>query len=306
MIHRITSLIALLAFASSAIAQETTSSADLRPVWEQGQSSKYRVVSERITAAQVVGVGKPRGSRLKVLAEITWTVTQAQPDGGGVCKMTVDQMQMLMTDGSGKQYKVTAEGAPPENLEKAQALVRAMIGKEMTVNVAADGSIDSVSGWQAIKTAAGEAAQNMNESDFRETATELALLVGGSATTAPGSSWTRRFDWSHEMGDLRMDSTYRLEGVEEIAQIPIAMIQGQSKLDLTIDQSKFNGQDVNVRITEGQETAQIMYDLSRHEVVGRNTDRTLGLEMKLNVQGRQFTQVIKQRLVTSTLRIAEN
>lgn len=305
MIYRSMMFVAVLALAGLAHAQDESAGTDLRPIWEKGQESRYRVVTERLTAAQVLGVSKPRASKFKVLAEITWQVADADANGGGTCKMTVDKMEMLITDYTGKQVKIASHGSVPEKLQSAQDLIQAMLDKQLTVEVANDGTVTSVSGWKAIKNAAGDAGDKMKESDFIETATELALVVGGAADVSDGSSWNRRFDWTHEMGDLAIDTTYRFEGVEAIADVPVAMINSESKIDIEVDRSKLKSPDVQVRVTAGQETAQIMYDLSRGEVVGRNVDRTLGLEMKLTVQGRQFTQVIKQRMVSSALRIAE-
>ncbi len=310
MLHRIIAALAVaLLLAPLAPAQDIAGavpdSIDLRPIWQTGQTSRYRLSSERLTTAQVLNVGKPRSTGMKVLADVTWQVTDADPDGGGACRMTIDRMVMLVSDAQGQKAKITRDSAP-EKLKSAQTLLRAMIDKPLTVKVAPDGSVRDVAGWESIRNNAGEAGKNLTESDFVETATDMALLVGGTAAADVGDAWNEDFNWSHEMGELQLDTTFKLQGIEAIAGIPIATIQADSKVNVAFDKQKLaKANDVKVKLKKGQETGQIIYDPTRHEVVGRNTDRDLVFEMKLNVSGRQFTQVIEQRLNSQVIRLEE-
>jgi hypothetical protein len=296
------SLLGTIAVAQDAPADNTV---DLRPIWETGQVSRYRTTTQRVTQAQVVGVGKPRSSGLRVAADVTWEVLEAKPEGGGTCRMTVDNMIMAVTDAKGKVLKVTKNNAP-ENLKKAQTLLKAFIGKAMTVKVAADGRVTDVSGWDSVRNAAGEGGKNLEEADFIESATEMAVLVGGAQAASAGNTWNEKFTWSHEMGKLHVDTSYKVDGIEEVANIPIVTINTQSKLKVDVDKSKLNAErKVKIKLTKGEESSSIIYDTTRNEVVGRNTDRDMVFEMSLTVQNRTFKQVIRQRLNSQVLRIGE-
>lgn len=303
-------LACLTAVAAPARAQATTADAPaaavaLRPIWTEGQTSRYQTDTRRVTVMQIKGIGKPRKTIMDVQAKYTWQVVKADPAGGGTCRLTVDEMKVVMTDAQGKKHEVTATRAE-KSLSGVQQLVKAMQNKPLTCQVASDGTISSTSGWQAIRTAAGDAGKNLSEADFIETATDLAVMPGVPASAMPGATWDKQFTWDHEVGKLSLDNTYKLLAVESIEGVPVAMVDRQSELDLTVDPKKLpDNQNVTLRVTKADAAAKIMFDMSRNEVVGQYSVRALQFQMQLRHEGRQFTQVIQQQLSTQVLRIEE-
>jgi hypothetical protein len=280
---------------------------DLRPTWVDGQTSRYRIVTERLTTVRLADMAESHSSHMKLTSQVTWQVIDADDGGGGTCRMTINDMQVVLTDPAGREHTVTRTRADEEHLKPVQNLLKGMTAKPLTVTVASDGRVTDVAGWQKVRTAAGEAGENITETDFHEAATDLALLVGGPAQTAAGDRWSEKFDWDHQTGTLHLDTTFTLIGTETIADIPIATIDSNSDLTLTVDKAKLGerADRTTVRLKDGTESMQVIYDLSRHEAVGRNTDRSLTLEMTLQGSGSRQTRYIDQRIRSQVLRIAE-
>jgi hypothetical protein len=303
---------ALLAAPDATTAQpadDAPESHDLRPLWEDGQTARYRSITRRLTTIEITGPNLDRTQQtvLHFQTDLTWHVTDADPDGGGTARMRIDDIQARLTNAAGTEYRVTPDEAP-EQLQALQTLVRAMVGAEMTVEVADDGRITGVTGWKAIQRQGGEAAAQLKEVDFIEMASELAVLVGGAADRQPGARWDADFAWDHELGTLQLETDYELESVERVAGVPLAIVAGESDVDFQVDverASQPDGPKVDVRFEGGSQTSQIFYDLTRHEVAGRNLDRTLRFKVTLSFQGRQIEQHREARESTQVLRLAE-
>jgi hypothetical protein len=298
--------IAALLIVSPASAQQIETPVDLRPVWQDGQTAKYKTITRRVTAAQVRGVGKPRTSVMDVTAIVNWQVVDANPDGGGKCIMTVEDLKVEVTPASGEKKTITKDRAE-EDLKSVQQLIRGMIGKPVTVQVAKDGRVTSASGWQAIRNASGDAGKSLTETDFIESATELAPLTGGKQGADMAGKWSEKFTWDHEMGELHLNSDFKVTGIESVAGIGLVTIEGESKTTFTPDNAKLNkgGPQVNLKLAKGAAKQSIMYDLSRHEVVGRDMTRSLIFQMDIEYEGRKFQQIIQQQMRTQVLRMEE-
>jgi len=317
--HRLTSCVLSLALLLSvlvampasaqeeAVEQAIETPVDLRPLWEDGQTAKYKSITRRVTAAQVRGMGKPRTSVMDVTAIVNWTVVDADPDGGGQCSMTVEDLSVEVTGPTGEKQSVTADRAD-EDLKPVQELIRGMIGKPVTVQVAGDGTITSATGWQAIRNASGDAGKNLTENDFIESAAELAPIAGAPSAADVDATWTEKFNWDHEMGKLHLDSSFEVTGIESVVGIGLVTVESESEMTFTPDQSKIANEraQTELKLVKGGEKQSIMYDLSRHEVVGRDTTRALIFQMDLEFEGRKFQQVIQQQLRTQVLRMEES
>lgn len=288
---------------------------DLRPIWEDGQTSRYRSVTRRKVhqVRKVMGNESEQSQLLVFEAEAAWKVIDAREEGGGEVELKMDKLEMRMTGSDGKTYKASARRAD-DALKRAQQLLKGLTSRPIRFVVASDGTIERVRDWKAVAAAAGEAGESLTESDFREIAIELALLPGAVADAKRGSTWREDFQWSHEMGELDLDTTYKVVAFERVAGVPIANIQAISEIDAEIDKSKFQppggnnaqGPKVDVKFNGGKQGAQIMYDLSRNEIVGHNVTRQLEFQMDLSYQGRKFEQVMTHTMNTQVVRLDED
>ena len=296
----------LLVSVAALPAQEATEPAekswDLRPVWQEGQTSRYRVVTERASITQASG--QERSTSMRVEADMNWKVTRPNPDGGGEVEMSVERISLKITGPNDQTLETTDRGGD-EQLEDYHQFLQALVGPRMIVQVAADGTIASISGWEAVKNNGGAAGEQLTENDFQETAYELAPLAGGAADLLPGANWQQQFQWRHEIGPMDYDSRYELTGVEHLAGIPIGIINRTSRINVTPELPETADASSDVRITQAEETAQILFDFSRQEVVGQNIDRLLSIDITISVQGRSITLSRTETVNTQVLRIAE-
>lgn len=306
--HRtlLTMLTAALTVSSLALAEPTADTVDLRPMWHDGQTARYEATTTRHTTTELSAGGQNRTTQMKVEtnATVTWRVTKADQEGGGVGEMTVEAMRIAMTGPDGQTLSMDDRGKGDDRLKPLAELLKAMRGTPVTIHVSPTGQITRTSGWKAIRTNGGEAAAKLEERDFVEMASDLAWLVGGAADRKPGDTWKEKFNWSHDAGDLQHDSRYRFEGVEEITGVPIAMVTRSAKLKL-VPKQRDGGPPMTVRMTKGEQNSQMMFDLTRHEIVGQNVDRTLGVHIEITLGNRKLTTRVTEQVNSQLLRVEE-
>lgn len=304
-IHRTGWMLLLLMCVVPAVAQEPAS-LNLRPQWTQGQTSRYRITQTELTVQQIQGITEAVESTVNLEAELTWTVTKANPDGGGAAVMSLDKVWMKITDPSGNSVEEDGRSTN-EATASLRTWINAITGAPLTVDIAADGSITRVEGHRAIQSKAGEAGKNLDEQYFREVAMDLAVLVGGQSDARLGKSWKVDHDAAHRMGDIHFETTYTPTAVETIAGIGIVMIDRASKMRFTPDLSDLppDAPRLNVRTVEATQAGQILFDTSRHEIVGGHGEQTLALEISFSVNGRNITRTSREVTSSQILRISE-
>lgn len=292
---------------SPAGAQEQTKAYDLRPLWSDGQKSRYQVTFTRVTTSQIQGQGEPTQSTMHAEIIVDWLVLEAEPEGGGVIRMTITDYSMKITDPAGQTIHIDAStSTDKKRIASMVRIIKALTDSPIKLEVASNGRIVSVEGVQAIQEEAGSSGAGLTKLDFKETASDLAAMVVGNNPVKPGEMWKAHFTWNHRLGKLDYHSTYTLAGVEEIAGIPIAMVNRTTEIDFQpeIPETPEN-LSIDVRLTEGTQHEQIMFDLSRHEVVGRNISRTLEFEITISAAGRTRTRTMRQTSRSQVLRVAE-
>jgi len=294
----------MLSFTLTAHAED--GAIDLRPVWKTGQTARYRINQVEVTTAAIQGLGEPQSSTMEIVVETSWEVTEANEDGGGKARMTLDKIVMKMTGGPDAET-ITVDGSGgDERTQPMDDWINAMTGSPLDVTVGAEGSIDGVSGFEAIKSKAGAAGERLDEDYFKEIAMDMAVLVGGAQGVKSGGSWNHRHTSDHRLGKIDYNTTYTVEGVENIAGIPVALVKRQSELKLDPQVPDVgNEASVNITVNESSETAQVMVDLSRHEIVGSNSDQVLDLTITISAGGRDFIRTASEKTSSQLLRISE-
>ncbi len=281
---------------------------DLQPDWREGQTCRYEFWNSRRqnTTMEIAGRQREMSNTLESEGEITWRVDRVRPDGSATCSMTLDWIAITVTDPDGEeQYSDSRRGSG--DIESLHQLLRAMSGRTLVVEVASDGSISSISGRAQIARAVDQPEIVPEDLDFIESASDLATLSGAPAGIEPGGSWKVPFKWNHDMGFMHYETTYTLDGIELIADIPIATVTGRSKLKLEYDDSDMppGSPPVDVDLISGSQESQIIYDLSRHEAVGRNTVETQTINMSIRFPQQTFSRLIEQEMQGQVLRIEE-
>lgn len=300
-------LLALLAAPAVALGQETREPVRLQPQWEEGQTSRYEIFTRREQRGLVMAAGERREQQASVetTGELTWHVQQVRSDGGAVCEMTIDWMRMTMRSDQAEQVNDSRQGSG--DTEPVHDMLRAMAGTPIEVRVAPDGLIEGVAGVDAVRQSMANPGLAPGELDLIESASKLALLAGAPAQATVGDTWQRRNRWRHEMGYLHEDITWRLEGVEHIAGIPVATVTGDAVLDLEFEEPDMppDAPPVDVRLREGDLQTQVMFDLQRGEAVGRNSVQHTRIEITVETPQQRVQQEIEQTIQSQALRIGE-
>ena len=288
---------------------------DLRPKWIQGQTARYEVWSSRVQHATVSFASQSRTTNLTMVSqgEIVWTVDKVKADGSAQCTMTLDWLTLDYTPDEGKTLKNDSRKSTGD-IEPFHALLKAMTGVPIKVSVASDGTITKIQGIKAISSKIKSELKEMipEELDFIETATDLATLVAAPRSTQVGKNWKTKLKWTWSdtpfKGYMHHDMVFTLSGVEDVAGLPVAVIDGRSKLKLELDRSDIpeGMPPYDVKLIKGELTSQVMFDLTRGEAIGRNTIQTTTINITIRTPNTTITRRVEQTLQTQALRIEED
>ncbi len=281
--------------------------ADLQPKFVAGRTTRYEIWSQRRQHVELsfLGESKKMEMTLETKGEVTWTVDRVGGDGSATCTMTLDWLVATTTGGDAEPVTVDSRKAGGD--DRMSELLKAMARTPITVEVAADGTVKRVRGVDAIHAKLADPESAPDELDFQETASDLVTIAAAAGATRLKGNWKTQADWNHELGKLHHDTTYTLQGIEQVADISIATIEGVSKLRLDVDPKKLpaDGPRLNVQLKKGEAKTQIMFDLSRGEAVGRNSMQSTTIEAKLTHNGQTLTRLMDETIQSQVLRIAE-
>lgn len=305
--RRVAAIIALVLLGMPLSAWAETQPVDLRPQWREGQTSRYEISSERVQHHSMTAGQQQREQRstMQTSGEVTWHVEHVASDGSAQCRMTFDWLRMTMRDDQQEQVNDSRQGSgdtPP-----LHAMLRAMTGVAIGVEVAADGTIQAVSNTAAIRRALEHEELAPSDVDLIENASKLATLINAPAAAEPGDQWRVEHQWRHELGSQYETIDWRLEGIEHIADIPIATVVGQGAVEVEMDEAQMpeGAPPIDMTMRDGNIQAQVLFDLQRGEVVGRNSVEQTRIEMTIRIPEQTVHQQIEQTVQSQVLRIEE-
>ncbi len=279
---------------------------DLRPRFKSEASAKYSIWSSRKQVATLSLAGRERTleTTLETEGEVLWKVEQINADGSAECTMTL--LWIKSTASSGEKTLTNDSRKDSGDTEAFHQMLQAMANVPLTVTVNADGSIAKVTGMNAMQAKVEEPKMIPDELDFKETASDLAFISSAIAGAKVASTWDNEEAWNHELGKLQYQTKYEVKAIERIAGIPVATVTGKSRIQLDVDQSKFPpGVTPEIRMSEGEANTQIMFDLSRHEAIGRHSTQRTVIEVNIPIQGKVMKRVEEQTVKSQALRIEE-
>ena len=275
-------LILALFVAMPTLAQEAAPT-NLRPQWVVGQSATYDFWSntQKDETAQIFGQEQSETTTFVSEGKVTWRVDAVNDDGSTICTMQLKVIKLTIKAGQNEPVAFDSENPAGDN-PIFDNLISAMTQTPLTVTVNADGTIDKVEGIEALAAAAGDEAADADiipeELDFKDTASDLATLIAAPASATPGQTWNTTNIWNHEdvfpeaTTKAKWDTTFTFESIGNIADVPIATIKTKSDVDLQVDLSELpeGAPDIDVEISDTSASGEVLFDLSRHEVVARH------------------------------------
>ena len=148
----------------------------------------------------------------------------------------------------------------------------------------------------------------MLDEQFTEMAYDLALLPDAPPQARPANRWNFSFRSLHELGWIEENSAFTFAGVEEIAGIPVATVNTREKLSFEprLPELSADAPKVKIRMTASKSAKQILWDLSRHEAIGRNTSQSRTFQVRMTYQGQTLTRTLQEEAQQQVLRIAED
>ncbi|MHC4993716.1 MAG: hypothetical protein ACYTGQ_01560, partial [Planctomycetota bacterium] len=167
------------------VAVEGTATVDLRPLWIDGQTSRYKITQQEVAVSSSPDNNRTLEERTDIELELTWEVISASPDGGGVATMTLDHLVMTLTGPDGVPHVVTPTEVE-EPFATVQDWINALLGTPLQVSIGPTGYVEAVSNFQPIVARAGDAGSDMDEEYFKELALDVAALAGGAEGQSPG------------------------------------------------------------------------------------------------------------------------
>lgn len=307
-------LLTLLILTPANLLAQDTEPVSLRPKWVEGQTSRYEVWSSRTQQATVSLAGQSRSTSLEMvsLGEVQWTVDKVKADGSAQCTMTLDWLTLEYTP-EGEKALVNDSRKGTGDIEPYHALLKAITGVPIKITVAPDGTVTKAQGMKAMAAKIKSDYKEMipEELDFIETATDLAALVAAPESIDVGKNWKTKLKWTWSdapfKGYMHHDQTYTLSSIEDVDGLPLAIIDGQSKLKLELDRSDLpeGMPPFDVKLVKGDLQTQVMFDLSRNEAVGRNSIQTTTLDITIRTPNTTITRRVQETLQTQALRIEE-
>lgn len=280
---------------------------DLRPRWVEGRVTRYRFETLRSddVSMSVNDQNREAKTQMRSAGEMTWTVREVGDDGSAELEVVYDWLELSFTPPQGEAQ--SADSREPGGVERLKDLCDAVAGTPLTVSFAADGSVNELEGYEAIKANAAFPEGVPERLDFLESVTDKLCLPGAPAEAEPGDAWEQQFTWNHRMGEMDYDTTYELVGVETMAGIPVATIRSESELELEVDRGDMpaDAPPINTNMESASASEDVLFDLSRNEVVGRYGAETYVLNIDINAPQARVSQRITQTVTHKLLRIEE-
>ncbi len=199
---------------------------NLRPQWKAGQTSRYQMWSRRVEH-RTVSVGDQQRENevvIETTGEVTWTVKRVDATGGVSGEMTLDWMQMTVRPPKGKPHVNDSRKASGDD-PPLHDILKAMTGTPVRVEMAADGSIERVSGTCAIQQRIQPKEMAPTDLDFMESANDLAAIAAAPGEAAIGDDWDVRHKWSYHIsgpldGFVHEDMQWRVANIERHSRHP--------------------------------------------------------------------------------------
>ena len=301
----------LLAAATLHAQPDAPAAVDLRPQWESGQTARYEFWTKVEQHARV-----SLGQRTQEIdatqtftGEITWTVDRVKPDGGTVNKMTIDWIAVTSERTAPNAMSTTTDTRQgPGDAPPLHEMLSAMTGTPVTVELAPDGHVTKVTGTAAMRSKTKNPDALPEDIEYEETASDAAAIAFAPASIVPGEKFSAAFRWTHELGFINQDWTYTLDDVQDMHGIPVATVTGNAKLRLEVDPPDLppGSPPISARMTNGSLSAEVLFDLSRHEVLARTSKGTQNIVVNVKLPENQtFTRTMEQTTTSQLLRIAE-
>jgi hypothetical protein len=280
---------------------------NLQPQFEPGRTSRYSLYTQRDSRMEVSFNGRDQSFERGTLVEgeATWTVERVHADGSARCVLVIDWLAVTVTSPDGDRISSDSRRGGGDN-PGLDEVVNALARTPLSYDISPAAVIRRVEGLRDIQRQLRDLPEDaFSEADLMEMAYDLAIVGSAPAEARPGAAWRHELERSHELGTFHVRMDYELVGSEWIEGQAVASLQGHGRLRFEPRKSDGPAQ-VDVALRDPSCEEQIMWDLDRHEVVGRHESRayTLAMTIRFGDQG-SIRQTLTESVLGQVLRIAE-
>lgn len=277
---------------------------NLQPRWHAGEQATYRfdTVRKQHITMSMGGHSRQAHTTIKVAGVVVWKVNHVADDGSASCTLTRKWMSATLIGPHGKkQVNDTRSGTA--NTPPIYNALQTLTQNPIHVTLAADGSVTNMTGLNVIKQQIKMKQLAPTKRSIKRFVTLLLPIAKAPKRAHVGTSWQYRFANRTRTGMMHFNVRYRLKSLQKIAGIPVATIEGRGRMRYNFDRSKLPPQapPINVSLRHGSFHTQIMFDLSRHETVGRHTFETRTMRMTVQIPNhtleRDMTQTVDQEVI---------
>ena len=274
---------------------------DLRPRFVAGKTTRYSLWARRRVRWDLAGALGTRSweQTIDSEAEVDWQVRDVADDGQATCLMTVLWIAVTVTGTDGQQRTIDTR-QPLDDDDPLSRRASAIAGKSIQCHMAADGSVQGVDGVDGVRAVLGD--DPIEDEVFVEQAASMATIPAAASGLKLESDWVKSHTWNRHYGTVHEPMRYELGSVECVAGIPLATVSGHAELSVELDEDAEGDGQIEVT-SEGQSSTQIIFDLQRGQVAGRNALERVRIEV--HHQELDLTRVTEESIQSQALRIAE-
>jgi len=322
----------ILAMSLPVVAQEEEAAVeiDLRPHFEEGRATRYEQWGQHVSVTTLTAQGQSQAvvTTIDSTSEVTWTVQSVEEDGTAVCTLETHSVEVtyaLTIDDQELMAFTISSSNPTGDMPPYDDMVRAMCGNPLTYRVKADGTVESVSGGDAIRNLMGDNADIFPDDDeLLEMGEGNTTLPGIPETLLAGGTWTDTdqsdikiplvpIPFSPEPlevpAEMTETVTYTLGEVGEIEGMRIATVSVSSESEIEEDTSELpeGMPPVNTRLDSASSEGEFIFDLTRREIAAAHISNEYTVVGSLTgPDGSTLTTETTVTDTNQTLRVEEN
>ena len=196
--------------------------------WKLKSGDAFSVEIDQHTDSQVTFSGKSAATKIDLALKLAWKVTGATGDGFTI-RQTVERIhETLVTQDMGTiEFDSAAAARPTGQSRELADSIKPLIGSEFDLVMTPRGEITSVTPVndvaKALLISAEKSDSNTASQEGLQQMLRRPLVVLPEKEAKPGDTWTVASDRTTAAGSLKLETTYRLESIDNQSLAKIAI-----------------------------------------------------------------------------------
>jgi hypothetical protein len=197
--------------------------------WKLKPGEAFSVEIAQHTDSQVAFSGKSAATKIDLELKLAWKVTAATGDAFTIRQSVERIHETLVTQDMGTiEYDSAAAARPTGQARELADSIKPLIGAEFELVMTLRGEVTSVTPIndiaKALLAATDKSESNAAAQEGLQQMLRRPLIVLPEKMVSPNDTWTAASDRTTAAGALKLETTYRLESIDDksVAKIAIA------------------------------------------------------------------------------------